>query len=52
MQNYKLSFFGGLVVSWSYSLSMGEIYKTAFLAAIGAIVSFIVSNYLRKIVKK
>lgn len=52
MQNYKLSFVGGLLFSWSYSLSVGEIYKTIFLATIGAIVSFLVSYLLRKFLKK
>lgn len=52
MTNYKLSFIGGLLFSWSYSFSLDEIYKTIFLATIGAIVSFIVSYLLRKLFKK
>lgn len=52
MPNYKSGVIGGVLLSFPYSLSLGEIYKTILLATVGAIVSFLMSYFLNIFFKR
>jgi len=48
----KAGFLGGSLVSVFMSISFGDILETIFYAVLGTVVSFLVSLFLKKLVRR
>lgn len=48
----RAGFFGGSLVSWFMSISFNDFIETVFYAALGTVVSFLVSLLLKKLFRR